>query len=514
MRLFTFWSTHAAELLALFERHVLLVGLSTLVAIAIGVPAGIAAARRPRAGRVILAIANAAQTIPSLALLGFLLPLPLVGGVGSRVAIAALILYALLPIVRGTVVGLTSVDRGVVAAGVAMGMTSRQLLWMVEIPLALPSIVGGIRVAAVIGVGTATVAAAVGAGGLGEYLFRGLSMVDSTVILAGAIPAALLALFADGLLTYAERALRPAGRSHAPRLVQLGMATAVVAVLVVSFVGLRSSSNAVVVGSKNFTEQVILGELIAQTLEGHHIAVTRKLNLGGTFICDRALRSGDIDVYPEYTGTALTAIFHATVPREQVMDATRARYADAGVTVMPPLGFDNTFAILVRRADAEKFGLKTIGDLTRVAGQWQPGFGFEFIEREDGYRGLTAAYALAFGKEPRAMDLSLMYRALANGDVDVIAGDATSALITSFDLVRLEDDRHYFPPYDAVMVARTSTLLRMPEMRRALAELSGRVSVSDMQAMNHAVDVDHKDVAEVVRAFLQQLQRTAARAAE
>jgi len=506
MRLFTFWAAHAHELLTLFERHLLLVGLSTLVAIAVGLPAGIAASRRPRAGRVILGVANAAQTIPSLALLGFLLPLPFVGGVGSRVAIAALILYALLPIVRGTVAGLASVDRGVVAAGVAMGMTSRQLLWMVELPLALPSIVAGIRVAAVIGVGTATVAAAVGAGGLGEYIFRGLSMVDSTVILAGAVPAAALALAADGLLAAAERALRPARRGAAPRLAQGALAVTVIAILIVAAIGLRSSSSAIVVGSKNFTEQVILGELIAQTLERHQLTVTRKLNLGGTFICDHALRSGDIDVYPEYTGTALTAIFHATVPREEVMDATRARYADVGVTVLPPLGFDNTFAILVRRADAERFGLKTIGDLRKVAAQWQPGFGFEFIERNDGYRGLTAAYDLSFGKEPRAMDLSLMYRALANGDVDVIAGDATSALITSFDLVRLEDDRHYFPPYDAVAVARTSTLLRLPAVRRALEELSGKVSVAEMQAMNHAVDVDHKDVSDVVRAFLQRLR--------
>jgi osmoprotectant transport system permease protein len=501
VRLLTFWSTHANELLSLVERHVLLVGLSTLVAIAIGVPAGVAAARRPRAGRVILAVTNAAQTIPSLALLGFLLPLPLVGGVGSRIAIVALILYALLPIVRGTVAGLSSVDAGVVSAGVAMGMTPRQLLWMVELPLALPSIVAGIRVAAVIGVGTATVAAAVGAGGLGEYIFRGLSMVDSTVILAGAVPAALLALLADGLLTYVERALRPARTSRTPRMALVGGAV-VLAAIFVGGIALRSTSDTIVVGSKNFTEQVILGELIAQTLERQHIAVTRKLNLGGTFICDRALRSGDIDVYPEYTGTALTAIFHANVPREGVLATTIARYADVGVTVLPPLGFDDTFAIMVRKADAARYGLKTIGDLKRVEGQWQPGFGFEFVERQDGYNGLTAAYGLGFTKAPRVMDLSLMYRALANGDIDVIAGDATSAMIANFDLAVLDDDRHYFPPYDAIAVARTSTLLRSPATRRALESLGGRISVGDMRAMNHAVDVEHKDAAAVVRAFL------------
>jgi len=505
MRLLTFWSAHANELLSLVERHLLLVGVSTLVAIAIGVPAGIAAARRPRGGRAILAVTNAAQTIPSLALLGFLLPLPFVGGVGSRVAIAALILYALLPIVRGTVAGLSSVDPSVVAAGVTMGMTARQLLWMVELPLALPAIVAGIRVATVIGVGTATVAAAVGAGGLGEYIFRGLSMVDSTVILAGAIPAAVLALAADALLTYVERALRPARqrRTHGRAVAAVAVA-GVMVLLLVAGVRLRSSSTTIVVGSKNFTEQVILGELLSQLLERHHFTVTRKLNLGGTFICDRALRAGDIDVYPEYTGTALTAIFHAAVERdrERALEATRARYADAGVTVLPPLGFSNTFAILVRRADADRNGLKTISDLRRVAAQWRPGFGFEFIDRQDGYRGLTAAYGLQFGREPQGMDLSLMYRALANGDVDVIAGDATSALIRTFDLVMLEDDRHYFPPYDAIAVARTATILRLPAVRTALESLAGRISVEEMQRMNHAVDVEHQDAAAVVRAFL------------
>ena len=208
MTLIQFWRTHAGEFFALLGQHVLLVGASTLVAILAGVPIGILAARRPRVGAPIVWLANVVQTIPSLAMFGFLLPLPLIGGLGARVAIFVLILYALLPIVRTTTAGLRSVDRVLVEAGTAMGMTSSQLLRQVELPLALPSIVAGIRVAAVIGVGTGTIAAAVGAGGLGEYIFRGLSMVDSTVILAGAIPSALLALTIDGALTLVERGLR------------------------------------------------------------------------------------------------------------------------------------------------------------------------------------------------------------------------------------------------------------------------------------------------------------------
>ena len=217
MTLLQFWQSHSAELFTLLRQHLVLVVISTGIAVAVGVPAGIIAARRPRAGRAILAVANIAQTIPSLALLGFLLPLPFIGGIGPRTALVALTLYALLPIVRTTVTGLQTIDRAIVEAGVAMGMTTRQLLLMVELPLALPQIVAGIRVATVIGVGTATIAAAIGAGGLGEYIFRGLAMVDTTTILAGAVPAAALALLADGALAWAERRLR-GGRRRALRM--------------------------------------------------------------------------------------------------------------------------------------------------------------------------------------------------------------------------------------------------------------------------------------------------------
>src|SRR5688572_10687539 len=278
MPLLAFWASHRAELIGMLEQHLVLVALSLAVAVAIGIPAGVLAVHRPALGRPVLALANVAQTIPSLALLGFLLPLPLIGGVGPRTAVVALILYALLPIVRSTAAGLKSIDPSVVEAGVAMGMTPRQLLRLVELPLALPSIVAGIRVATVVTIGTATIAAAIGAGGLGEYIFRGLSMVDATVILAGAIPAAVLALVADAALTWLERRLSP-GRlgTSRPRLVAAG-AAAVLALTVAAAATTTGSGETVVIGSKNFSEQVILGELLAQTLERRGIAVTRRLN--------------------------------------------------------------------------------------------------------------------------------------------------------------------------------------------------------------------------------------------
>ena len=209
-----FWSSHRAEVATLLAQHVLLVAASTLVAIAIGVPLGIFAARRPRLASPLTALASIVQTVPSLAMFGFLLPVPLVGGVGARAALVVLILYGLLPIVRTTITGITGIDATVREAGVAMGMTDAELLRVVELPLALPSIAAGVRVAAVVGVGSATIAAAIGAGGLGEYIYRGLSMVDSTVILAGAIPAALLALAVDGSLLWVERQLSARRRSR------------------------------------------------------------------------------------------------------------------------------------------------------------------------------------------------------------------------------------------------------------------------------------------------------------
>jgi osmoprotectant transport system permease protein len=510
MTLVEFWRLHAAEVAGLLGQHLKLVCLSTAIATCIGVPLGIFAGRNPRSGAPLVWLANVAQTIPSLAMFGFLLPLPFIGGLGARVATIVLVLYALLPIIRTTSAGLLAVDPALLEAGTALGMTARQRLWIVELPLALPSIVAGIRVAAVIGVGTATIAAAVGAGGLGEYIFRGLAMVDSTMILAGAVPAAVIALTIDGVLTVFERVLRSRTRQRRQRTV-IGMTAvtlALLAVLIASTIFAARGQNVVRVGSKNFTEQIILGEIAAQTLERAGIKVERRLNLGGTFICDRALRSGDIDLYVEYSGTAATAIFKQPVDTDPaaVLARVRQAYADAGITLLPPLGFENTFAILVRGDDARRLQLKTIDDAVPHATQWRAGFGYEFLQRQDGFPGLSGAYGLKFASPPVAMDLSLIYRALADKRVDLVAGDATSGLITALDLFMLQDSRHYFPPYDAVVVARSQALLARPEIKTALDALSGRITIADMRAMNHAVDATGADPAVVAREFLSRLR--------
>ena len=500
-----FWQANRPELVTLLGEHVLLVVVSTLIAVALAVPLGLFAARRPRLASPFVGVANVVQTVPSLAMFGFLIPLPLIGGVGARAALVVLVLYGLLPILRATIVGIRGIDPAIREAGVAMGMTPRQLLRQVELPLAMPVIVSGIRVAAVVGVGSATIAAAIGAGGLGQYIYRGLSMVDSTVILAGAIPAAVLAIVVDASLLWLERRLSRRRGTRSLRSAAAAAALVTLATLAGSAALAARSSGVITVGSKNFTEQLILGEIIAQTIERETgLPVRRRLNLGGTLICDRALLTGDIDVYPEYTGTALTAIFHqppSTDP-QAVRETVRDRYAATGRTLLAGLGYDNTFAILVRGADARTLGLRTIEDAARVAPRWRAGFGYEFLDRPDGYKGLADRYGLRFSAAPQAMDLTLTYRALASGQVDLIAGDATAGLIEALDLVQLEDTRRYFPPYDAVPVARSATLLRYPEVKRALDGLAGRITAEDMRRMNFDADARQEDPASIARRFL------------
>ncbi len=492
MNIVNFMWTNRSEVFALTLEHLVIVGVSILIAAAIGLPLGVLMTRKPGLSRPILTFANVVQTIPSLALFGFLIPVPFIGGIGVRTAIVALVLYSLLPIIRNTFIGISGVDPAIREAGRGMGMTGGQLLWKVEIPLAMGVIFAGVRVATVIGVGVATIAAAVGAGGLGMFIFRGVSMVDSRLILAGAIPAAALALIADFGLGAIEKRF-----------------SKLLCLLLVVVTVCSCSPERIVVGSKNFTEQVILGEMLAQQIERKTgLQVDRRLNLGGTLVCHQALTAGQIDTYVEYTGTGLTAILKEPTSNDSthVYDAVKAAYKSRfGIDWTQPLGFNNTFAVIVRKADAERLGLKTISDAAPHTANWTAGFGYEFIERGDGYPGLAKAYDLRFSNPPRIMDLGLSYRALADHQVDFIAGNSTDGLINALGLVVLEDDKHYFPPYDAVPLVRQAVIERHPGLRDALAALGGKVSEDEMRRMNYAVDGEHRNVKDVVREFLDSL---------
>lgn len=260
----------------------------------------------------------------------------------------------------------------------------------------------------------------------------------------------------------------------------------------------------IVVGSKNFTESVLLGELVAQQLEGAGCRVDRRLNMGGTFVCDAALTAGSLDVYVEYSGTALTAILKKPIDRDpqRVSAEVEAGYRERGLAWGPALGFNNTFAMIVRKRDADALGLLSIGDLRKVQDRFQPGFGYEFAERPDGWSGLLEHYRMSFAEQPRTMDLGLTYRALAAGNVDLIAGNSTDGLIESLGLVILEDDRRYFPPYDAAIARRKDLAGKCTAAETALAALDGSLNDATMRALNLEVDGKKRDVAVVVREFL------------
>jgi osmoprotectant transport system permease protein len=513
MRLLDFFIRNRSEVLQLTFEHLLLVIVATGTAAVVGIPIGIVLTRRASLAKPVLAIANVLQTIPSLALFGFLIPVLGSYGIGRLPAIIALFLYSLLPIIRNTFTGINGVDPAVREAARGMGMTDWQMLIQVELPLAMNVIVAGVRVATVISVGTATIAAAIGAGGLGTYIFRGLRTVDRTLILAGAVPAAIMALGADFALGSLERLLSPgstgASQSRRKWILATGAIALAAALVIFSSIGAWGKGGArVVIGSKDFTESRILSELLAQTIEAKtDIKVEQATELSGD-LCHRELVAGQIDTYVEYTGTAFTAILkHEPIsdPRAVYDQVKRDYESGFNLEWLKPIGFNNTFAILVRSEEARRLQLKTITEAARYAPGWRAGFGQDFMSRQDGYPGFARTYGLRFAEPPREMDLSLSYQALANGQVDLIAGNSTDGMIDKLGLYQLEDDRHYFPPYEAAPVVRREVLERYPQLRNAIDSLAGKITNEQMRKLNYAVDGEKRDVKEVVREFLAQL---------
>ena len=514
----------AREIIFRSGEHLVLVVSSVALALLIALPLGLAIQSHPRWRRLVLGLANTVQTIPSLAIFGLLLTVPLLGGIGSTPAVVALTLYALLPLLRGLLTGLQQVPPGLKQAGQALGLSGGQVLRCVELPLALPSLMAGLRVAAVIAVGVATIGAAIGAGGLGVFIFRGIATVNNTLLLAGALPAAAIALAADACLGALENHLiqgrrRPLQSSRLwlgiRRRWALAAALLTSALLAIALgwhqLASPGPAGSVVIGAKGFTEQQLLGELLAQEIEEHtSLQVKREFSLGSTFLCHEAVRQGRVDGYVEYTGTAWSAILKqpsgpGASDRTSLWNRARRLYAERyGLRMFPSLGFENTFAILIRQAEGQQLGLRTISQAVQPARGWRAAFGYEFLNRGDGYPGLASRYGLRFAAPPTAMDLGLTYRALADGRVDLIAGDSTSGLIPSLKLQVLLDDRHYFPSYDAVPVFNAASLERHPELVPVLENLAGRLSAVTMQQLNAAVDLDHQSPELVVRRWRQE----------
>jgi osmoprotectant transport system permease protein len=490
--------------------HLDLVLEAIALAILIGVPLGIVAARSAVSEVIVLFFANVMQTVPSLALLGFLLIL-FQGVIGKPPALTALVIYSLLPIVKNTLLGLRGIDPAILDSADGMGMTALQRLRIVELPLALPVLVGGVRIALVASVGMATIAAAIGAEGLGRYIFRGISLSDPRLILLGAIPAALLALACDLVLGLLERGfdpLRPRVSRAGRTLAFLGLAALVVAAgwgRVLESGGIRAGET-VEIGSKDSSESILLAQMLALIVEDRtDLNVRLRPNLGGTLVAYNALKGGGIDAYVEYTGTALTTILHEAPSRDPQAVLKRVRQVCRerdGVAVLDSLGFENTFAILMRRNQADALGVRRLSDVSRVERTIRSGFGPEFMNRADGFPGLVQAYDIHFAIAPREMDRNLLYEALSRGSIDLAAGDSTDGRIALFDLVVLDDDRRYFPPYQAVPLVSMKTLKRFPTLQPALNALAGQIDAATMRRLNAEVDLRKRDPRTVASEFL------------
>jgi osmoprotectant transport system permease protein len=498
---------YGTEIIVHSGEHLILVIISLAIAISIGLPAGIFITRQPKLAAPILGLANAIQTIPSLAIFGFLISVPFLGGIGKIPAIVALTLYALLPIIRNTYIGINSINPAIKEAGIGMGMTDQQLLLQVEIPLALPVILAGVRVATVISVGIATIAAAVGGGGLGVFIFRGISTVNNELILAGAVPAAVIALSADFGLGLLEKNLTKQIANKGKFNQQIGIVLGIITLIIAGLIAFNYQQvpAKIIIGSKNFTEQVILGELLAQHIENHtKLKVDRRFNLGGTFIAHEAVKAGKIAGYVEYTGTSFTTILKEKPisDPESVYKKVKEYYDQKlKLAVMKPLGFENTFAMIIRGEDAKKWQIKSLSEAGKYSPQMKAGFGYEFLERADGYPGLSKTYGLKFANI-KQMELGLMYQALKEKQVDFIAASSTDGLIPVLNLVILEDDKKYFPPYQAIPIFNQEILRKYPELTDTINQLGGKISTTAIQKMNYQVDNQSQPVEKVVSEWL------------
>jgi osmoprotectant transport system permease protein len=515
-----FLASRWSELWLRTGEHLILTGFSTALAIILGIPLGILAFRNTRFRAPLLGTVGIFQTIPSLAMLAILLAI--LQKIGALPAIIALTIYALLPIVRNTVTGLEGVSSEITEAARGIGMTEQQEMWIIKMPLAIPVIMAGIRTAAVVGVGIATLSAFIGAGGLGQFINRGLALSSTPLILLGAIPAALLALLVDFSLGAAEWSLRPMRQSEKKTIKVKLKPIALLLPLLLMVVGIyayftgsfssstqqteiKSGQGKIRIASKNFTEQIILGELMAQLIESQtDLSIERHFNLGGTMISHGALIKGEIDLYAEYTGTGLTAILKHKVVSDpdEALKVVRQGYRDRfQVEWLNPFGFNNTYAITVRKADAERYGWRKISDLAEEAIKLRAGFTSEFAERPDGYSGLRQAYGYSLG-DVKDLDPALMYDAISIGEVDVICAFATDGRIEGYKLKPLIDDRHFFPPYYAAPVIRMEVLKANPEIRKVLILLAGIITNSTMQRMNYEVDLNKSSPEKVAREFL------------
>lgn len=506
------------QILQALVQHIQLTFTAVFFAVLIGVPLGLLIASVKNLHKPVIGVANVVQAVPSLALFGFLIP---VLGIGSLPTIFIVVIYALLPILKNTYTGLKGINADVLEAAKGMGMTKLQVLWKIQFPLALPVIMAGIRIASVSAVGLVTIAAFVGAGGLGYLIYSGIQTLNNNLILAGAIPSCLLALLMDYLVGKVEKLVTPISfrlsavkfdrstneRMRRTRKIAFSVIALVLAaaILAVGLGSLTKEDKVIRVGSKNYTEQQILGFMVSDLIEGNtDIQVDRQINLGGTQICFEAIQTGDIDLYVEYTGTAFVSMLgYEPVPdREYVYQVVKEELKEQyGLEVLRELGFNNTYVLAMMPDVAEKYGIEKISDLARCGSDLLFSPTPEFSNRDDGWLGLETEYGLAF-RELRVLDGGMRYSAITNYETDIITAFSTDGLLKTYNLTVLEDDQSFFVPYYAIPMIREETLAEYPELQPLLESLCGILSDDVMRDLNYQVDSLGRNPAEVAHEFL------------
>jgi osmoprotectant transport system permease protein len=485
------WSEALAHLPDYLANHVRVSVTALALGLLVSLPLAIAARNAPVMRGALLGLASIVQTVPGLALLALFYPLLLAlaslslawlgvgfSAFGFLPAVLALALYSMLPVLRNTITGLKGVDPALLEAAQGVGMTPRQSLFTVELPLALPVIMAGIRTAAVWVIGTATLSTPIGQTSLGNYIFAGLQTQNWVFVLFGCLAAAALAIAVDQLLALIETGIR--NRSRARTILGgVGMAALVAATLVPA---LARSPSSYIVGAKTFAEQYVLSALIAQQLQAAGFSATTREGLGSNVIFD-ALVTNDIDVYVDYSGTLWANQFHHTdiKPREELLRELKAILAQQKVTLLGDLGFENAYALVMPRQRAEALGIHSIADLASHAATLSVAADYEFFSRPE-WAGLQRAYGLKF-RAQRQMQPDFMYAAVASSEVDVIAGYTSDGLIAKYDLVVLDDPRHAIPPYDAIVLLAPKRAGDQA-LRGALAPLLGRIDIADMREAN------------------------------
>ncbi|WP_079507484.1 osmoprotectant update ABC transporter permease/substrate-binding subunit OpuFB [Mesobacillus jeotgali] len=485
------------ELLSALLEHIQISFIALFFAVLIAIPLGIFLTRRRQISEGIIGITAVLQTIPSLALLGLLIPL---FGIGKVPAIIALVAYALLPILRNTYTGINEVDSTLIEAARGMGMNSTRRLMKVELPLAMPVIMAGIRTAMVLIVGTATIAALIGAGGLGDLILLGIDRNNTALIVLGAIPAALLAILFDLVLRRFETV------SFKKSLITMGtILLAVLVMMAVPFIGGKDEEELVIAGKLGSEPEILINmyKLLIEEETDHSVVL--KPGLGKTSFVFTALKNGDIDIYPEFTGTAISEFLKETASstnREEVyLQAKEGMRREFGMEMLQPMDYNNTYALAVPEQLANENALKTISDLKPIESSLKAGFTLEFSDREDGYKGIQKLYGLNL-PSLITMEPKLRYRAIKNGEINLVDAYSTDSELQRYGLVVLEDDMNLFPPYQGAPLLRAETAEKYPEIADALNKLAGKITDDEMRKMNYQVNVEGKSPEETAREYL------------